>query len=84
MTVASTLRVPPQFQASIRNYGDLVTYMIPAQPTERMITSRHPEYSSQVWAKEQARIMLGLAGSTGTPAATSGPSGARSMSTQAT
>jgi len=62
MTVPSTLDVPPQHQASIRSYGELVTYMIPAEPTERMLTFHHPEYSSQVWARERARILLGPTG----------------------
>ena len=59
MTVSSTLDVPPDYQSSIRSFGDLVTYMIPAEVTTRMAQFHHPEYSSQVWARERARILQG-------------------------
>lgn len=57
MTVTSTLEVPAEYQASIRQFGDVITYMIPADVTNRMLAFHHPEYSAQVWARERARIL---------------------------
>ena len=59
MVVESTFDVPPQHQGTIRTYGDVVTYLIPAQLNERLQMFHHPEYSSQIWARERARILLG-------------------------
>ena len=59
MVVESTFDVPPQHQGTIRTYGDVVTYLIPAQLNERLQLFHHPEYSSQIWARERARILLG-------------------------
>ena len=36
MVVESTFDVPPQHQGTIRTYGDVVTYLIPAQLNERL------------------------------------------------
>lgn len=58
MTVTSPLDVPPEYQGSMRTYGDVTTYLVPAEPTERMLAFHHPEYSSQIWARERARILL--------------------------
>jgi hypothetical protein len=59
MVVESTFDVPPQHQGTIRTYGDVVTYLIPAQLNERLQLFHHPEYSSQIWARERARILIG-------------------------
>ena len=59
MVVESTFDVPPEHQGTIRTYGDVVTYLIPAELNARLQQFHHPEYSSQVWARERARILLG-------------------------
>ena len=59
MVVESTFQVPPEHQGTIRTYGDVVTYLLPAQLNERLQQFHHPEYSAQVWARERARILLG-------------------------
>ena len=59
MVVESTFDVPPEHQGTIRTYGDVVTYLIPAELNARLQQFHHPEYSAQVWARERARILLG-------------------------
>jgi hypothetical protein len=59
MVVQSTFDVPPEYQGTIRTFGEVVTYLVPAQLNERLQQFHHPEYSSQVWAKERAWVLLG-------------------------
>lgn len=59
MVVESAFDVPPEHQGSIRTYGDVVTYLVPAALNIRLQQFHHPEYSAQVWARERARILQG-------------------------
>jgi len=59
MVVESTFDVPPQHQGTIRAYGDVITYLLPAELNARLQQFHHPEYSAQVWARERARILQG-------------------------
>ncbi|WP_448812120.1 hypothetical protein [Agromyces bauzanensis] len=58
VVVESALDVPPQFQASVRQHGDVFSYRIPsAKLDDRTRQFYHPEFSVQVWGRARARLL---------------------------
>lgn len=56
--VDSPRDVPPEYAGSVSDFGGMLTY---SKPFDDASTgwAFHPEYSSQVWARERARMLQG-------------------------
>lgn len=53
------MEVPLRYQASVRVWGDRITYQAGSPLTDRQRQFYHPELAAQVWARARARVLEG-------------------------
>lgn len=58
VVVESALDVPPQYQDTLQQHGDVFSYKIPTPSiNDRTRQFYHPEFSTQIWGRARARLL---------------------------
>lgn len=58
VVVESALEVPPEYQHSLQQHGDVFSYKIPTPSiNDRSRQFYHPEFSTQIWGRARARLL---------------------------